>query len=252
MRVTVPSALFVTQIEPAPAAIADGTFPTATDSTTCIGSGVDSQDDPVGADDPDRPERRERRPHRSAEEPDRRQRSGFVAVTTVIARVDLRDVAGARGHPDRGSRGGERPSACRRSECVATACRDDDVDASSRSGRRGSRPTTHPRPTRSRPVGPRPQRSPRSNRTGRGRRSSSAATVVACDSAPRVATRPATTAAVTTTVDAATTTLFRVAMRATRPVDPRSTAPMGAASGGGASAVAVAAVRAEGASSRPR
>src|SRR6266702_8982266 len=39
MRVTVPSALFVTHTEPAPAAIADGSFPTSTDATPCPESG---------------------------------------------------------------------------------------------------------------------------------------------------------------------------------------------------------------------
>ena len=60
MRVTVPSARFVTQTEPAPAAIADGSFPTPTDPSDRPESGSMRRDEAVGIDDPDRPERRER------------------------------------------------------------------------------------------------------------------------------------------------------------------------------------------------
>ena len=119
------------------------------------GTGVDSQDDAVGADDPERPERRERRPQpfrRRTRRRHERPRGG----ETVVPRVDLRDSAGAVGHPDAGRSWRRSPSACRRSECsarpVATTRR-----PSSRSGRRGSRPTARLRPTRSRPVEPRPE-----------------------------------------------------------------------------------------------
>ena len=106
MRVTVPSALFVTQTEPAPAAIADGAFPTPTVPRSA-GTGIDSQDDPVGTDDPDRPERRQRGPHRPAEEP-AEVASGRVEREAVVPRVDRREVAVAVGHPDGVRRGGER------------------------------------------------------------------------------------------------------------------------------------------------
>ena len=106
MRVTVPSPWFVTQTEPAPAAIADGSLPTPTDPSFRPEAGSIRRDDPVGIDDPERPERRERRSHAAAEEARSSERPR--QSDTVIPRVDLRDAALAAGHPDGVLRGGER------------------------------------------------------------------------------------------------------------------------------------------------
>ena len=106
MRVTVPSVLFVTQTEPAPAAIADGSLPTPTDPSFRPEAGSIRETTPSGSTIQSDPNAESVGRTLPPKKPG--AASGRVKATTVVPRVDLRDAAVAAGHPDGVLRGGER------------------------------------------------------------------------------------------------------------------------------------------------
>ena len=172
MRVTVPSERFVTQTEPAPAAIAEGAFPTPTDPTTRPESASIRETTPSGSTiqiEPNAASVGRTVPPKN--EP--AAASGRVDAETVVPRVDLRDLAGLVRHPDGARRAGKR---CRRAadRNGSHGLSRRDVDAGHALVVEVRDPQRAGARQRAPPVELRPERSPRSNRMDPGRRPSSA------------------------------------------------------------------------------
>ena len=248
MRVTVPSELFVTQTEPAPGAIAEGAFPTATESTTrpepgsifsTTPSGLTIQTEPKAARAGRAVPPKNPTEARSGRAKARRSYLGSIFETRPEPSVTQTPVLVAA------IPAGVSPiGTLRTAFCDAPSTR---VTLSS------SRFATHSAPAPDAIAAGRAPTGTVATIDPDGSRATIefAATGVAGDSPPlRAATMPAIAVAVAARATATTASRFREATRGAGPSDPRSSSATGAASAGGGSAATAA--QPAGASSRPR